>query len=163
LSLGIDIINDVNGLGDEKMLQLAVQSRALIVVMHNLGLPADRHKIIPEDEDAVLYIMNWMEQKLVHLDKWNIARNRVIFDPGIGCGKTARQSIIILQNIERLRSLGLPLLIGHSKKSVLDQLQNGDINLDEDRSVKTLKLSAYLASKNVEYLRVHDVAENKRW
>jgi len=160
LKLGIDFINDVTGFEDTEMIELAVLSRCKIIVMHNLGVPADKNKIIPENLDVVKVIIDWMEQKLLSLIKAGIKKEQIIFDPGVGFGKNATQSIEILRNIDKFRVFGLPLFIGHSKKSFLDKFVQQKKNYSKES--KTLEISGYLIEKNIEYLRVHDVAENKK-
>ena len=157
IDLGIDIINDVSGFEDENMIELAAKSGKKIVVMHNLGVPADKNKIIPENLDVVEVLINFMKAKLAQLQKAGIKKENIIFDPGIGFGKNAKQSIYIIQNIERLHCLEIPLLIGHSKKSFLDEMDCGEVKTREE---KTILLSKNLAKRGVEYLRVHDVKKS---
>lgn len=158
LDLGIDIINDVTGFDDENMVKLAAKSGKKIVVMHNLGVPADKNKIIPEHLDVTEILTDFIKTKLEQLQNAGIKKENIIFDPGIGFGKNAKQSIYILNNIEKLQNLGIPLLIGHSKKSFLDEMDFGEVNSREE---KTALVSAELIKKDVEFLRVHDVRKNK--
>lgn len=158
LNLGIDIINDVTGFENAEIIKLAAASGKKIVVMHNLGVPVDKNKIIPENLDVIEVLISWMKTKLKILEKAGIKKQNIIFDPGIGFGKNAHQSIKIIQNTNQLQTLGIPLLIGHSKKSFLDE-----INFEETKSRegKTILLSKELSKQGVEYLRVHDIKENK--
>ena len=92
--------------------------------------------------------------------KKGVKKSQLIFDVGIGFGKNALQSIRILKNIDAFRVLGLPLYVGHSKKSFLDAINFSDFHLPNetfDRTKKTLVISKYLAHKNVDFIRVHDV------
>jgi dihydropteroate synthase len=159
LGLGIDIINDVSGFDDLEMIDLAVKSGKKIVVMHNLGVPADKNKVVDESLDVVEVVLDWMENKLEQLLKAGVKKSQIIFDIGIGFGKNAQQSIQLLKEIDRLRVLDLPLYIGHSNKSFLDELV---IDNCVTREEKTYAVSAGLAANNVEYLRVHDVAKNRQ-
>jgi 2-amino-4-hydroxy-6-hydroxymethyldihydropteridine diphosphokinase/dihydropteroate synthase len=83
-----------------------------------------------------------------------IDRRRLIFDPGIGFGKTVRQNWHILDHAERFHDLGLPLLIGHSRKSFLEAVTDKP---SAERDAETHAVSRRLAGKGVEILRVHDV------
>jgi dihydropteroate synthase len=165
LALGIDVINDVSGFKSKEMINLAVKSGKKIVVMHNLGIPSDRNKIIDEGLDVVRVLILWMEDKLKNLLKAGVKKKQIIFDIGIGFGKNAAQSIKLLQEIDRFRVLNLPLYVGHSNKGFLDSLVGDDLIEPglKTREEKTYAISAYLASKNVEYLRVHNVGDNRRW
>lgn len=168
LDLGIDIINDVSGFENEEMTRLAVQSGKKIVVMHNLGIPANKNIIISENLDVTKVLMDWMKNKLQKLQKSGVKKEQIIFDIGVGFGKNAQQSIKLLQEIDRLRALDLPLYVGYSNKSFLDELKDGAQLLGgrvgfnfRSREDKTLIISVYLAGKNIEYLRVHDIQKNK--
>ncbi len=152
LDLGIDIINDVSGFEDLGMIELAVKSGKKIVAMHNLGVPADKNKIIDENLDVVEVVIDWIKNKTEQLIKAGVKREQIIFDIGIGFGKNSAQSIKLLKEIDRLRVLDLPLYIGHSNKSFLDDWA---IEGCDNREKKTSAVSAYLVSKNIEYLRVH--------
>lgn len=154
LELGIDIINDVSGFKDSEMVLLAAKSGKKIILMHNLGIPADKNKIIDVDLDAVEIVINWGQIKIEQLQKAGVKKEQIIFDPGIGFGKNSTQSIELLKQIDRLRILDLPLYVGHSNKSFLDYW---DIENCINREEKTAAVSQYLIEKNVEYLRLHKV------
>ncbi len=163
LELGIDIVNDVSGFDDLEMIDLAVKSGKKIVVMHNLGVPASKNKIIDESLDVVQVVIDWMQDKLKKLLEAGVKKEQIIFDIGIGFGKNSTQSIRLLKEIDRLRVLDLPLYVGHSNKSFLDDLKPEkwlmmNKNLLENfttREKKTVVVSKYLKEKNIEYVRVH--------
>jgi len=155
LDLGIDIINDVSGFEDVAMVKLVAKSGKKIVVMHNLGVPADKNKIIDESLDVVQVVANWMQNKLQQLLKAGVKKEQIIFDIGLGFGKNSAQSIKLLQEIDRLRVLDLPLYVGHSNKSFLDEMV---IDNCLTREEKTIAVSKYLVGKNIEYLRVHKIS-----
>lgn len=158
LDLGIDIINDVSGFETKEMIEIAARSGKKIIVMNNLGVPANKNKIIPENLDVIEVIISWMQKKLSQLIKAGIKKEQIIFDPGIGFGKNALQSIEILKNIDKFRIFNIPLFIGHSKKSFLDNFFDSK-NKEKNKEDKTLLISQYLIKKNVEYLRVHDIRD----
>jgi dihydropteroate synthase len=141
VDLGIDIINDVSGFEDEQMIKLAVQSGKKIVVMHNLGVPADKNKIIPENLDVIKVLIDWMKNKLEILLKAGVQKSQIIFDVGIGFGKNSLQSIKILQEIDRLRELDLPLYVGHSNKSFLDDFSSDVCLSDSENRAREVKSS----------------------
>jgi dihydropteroate synthase len=127
--------------------------------MHNLAIHSNPDLIVNRDLNVVDEIINWGQQKITYLTSKKIQKSQLIFDPGIGFAKNSTQSIRILKNINALRVLNLPIYVGHSKKSFLDAI-NIPSQPNLDRTAKTLILSQYLAQKNVDYLRVHDVKEN---
>ncbi len=158
LAMGVDIINDVSGGENAAMRAVLAASQATYIVMHNCGIPADKH-ILPEGKDVVAEVYGWAEQKLAQLEQEGIARRRVILDPGIGFGKSARQSLELLRNLEEFNALNVRLCIGHSRKSFLAGFS---LKPPADRDIETLTVSLLLAQHGVAYVRVHDVASHQR-
>jgi len=157
--IGVEIINDVSGLIDEKIIDYIAQNNLTAILMHNLAIHSNPDLIVNRDLNVVDEIINWTQQKIAYLTSKKIQKSQLIFDPGIGFAKNSTQSIRILKNINAFRILALPIYVGHSKKSFLDAI-NIPSQPNLDRTAKTLILSQYLAQKNVDYLRVHDVKEN---
>ncbi len=83
----------------------------------------------------------------------------MIFDPGIGFGKTHKQSLEIVMNAEKFKDFGVEVLIGHSEKSFLTLFTDKPAG---QRGEETKRFSKILAKKNIDYIRVHDVEGNKR-
>lgn len=148
LRAGAHWINDVSGFSDPAMVAAVRDSACLLVVMHSLTVPADKNVVMGE-ADVVAALLDFARTRLDALEAAGIERMRLVFDPGIGFGKTAAQSWEIIRGIERFRELGVPLLIGHSRKSFLGE---------EDRDARTLDVSRQLMRSGVAWLRVHDVA-----
>jgi dihydropteroate synthase len=160
--LGVDIINDVTGLVDEKIIDFIAEKNIETILMHNLPVPAATGLVINKNLHLVQEILRWGEEKIRYLETKNVKKSQLIFDPGIGFGKDALQSIGILKNIDSFKELGLPLYVGHSKKSFLEAIDFSGFHLpdeDFDRARKTLIISKYLAKKHVDYIRVHDVED----
>lgn len=152
LTRGANWINDVAGMTDAAMRACVRESRCRIVLMHSLSVPADKANTIPENADATNEVLKFFQSRIALLESEGIARSRLILDPGIGFGKTAVQSLELLRRVDELRTLGLPLLIGHSRKSFLKIFAD---RVDADDA--TLAVSSYLIHKKVEYLRVHNI------
>ncbi len=166
--MGVDIVNDVSGFVDERIVEFIADNKMTAILMHNLSIHANPDLIINQHLDLIEEILVWARKKISYLESNGVKKSQLIFDPGIGFGKNASQSIKILKNIDSFRVLSLPLYVGHSKKSFLDTLQLESFDETSgsekllNRSEKTLVISKFLARKNVEFLRVHDVAENLR-
>lgn len=161
--LGANIINDVSGLDNPEMVELIAKNNLTTVFMHSISVPADPTIIINQGLNVVQEILLWARQKIAYFEKKSIKKAQLIFDPGIGFSKNAKQSIRIIRNIESFRILDLPIYIGHSKKSFLDEINIDGLQNDiSSREQKTLIISQYLADKKVDYIRVHDVLENKK-
>ncbi len=152
-------INDVSGFSNPAMLEAAAESTAQLVVMHSLGIPADKKITLLPNCNPVEELLRWAEARFALLEKCGITRARLIFDPGIGFGKTPEQSLVLIRRISAFRRLGVPILVGHSEKSFLARFTDTPAG---GRGVETQVVSAFLMQQGVEYLRVHDVAGNRR-
>ncbi len=155
LDYGIHWMNDVSGLRSPQMQQLAAQYPVKVILMHNLGFPPSPNNILPEDADPVQLIFDWAENKLKHLESVGIAREKIIFDPGLGFGKNAQQSVDIVRDARRFKHLGVPVLFGHSRKSFLYYITGEE--KPEDRDAETNAMTLYLARQDIDYVRVHNI------
>ncbi|MCD6035853.1 MAG: folKP [Rickettsiales bacterium] len=154
IALGVDWINDVSGFSNPLMIEAVKDAKVQLVVMHNLGVPADKNRTLPEGCNPVAEVYQWAEAKFAALQAKGISRNRLIFDPGLGFGKTAEQSLALVKGIAAFRELNVPLFVGHSRKSFLSRV-------GADREEATKITSSELAAKGVDYLRVHDIKGNR--
>ncbi len=153
---GVDIVNDVSGLIDEKIIDFIAEKNITTILMHNLGIQANPDLVVNRNLNINREIISWTQQKIKYLAAKKVKKTQLIFDPGIGFAKDALQSINILKNIDSYKILGLSLYVGHSKKSFLD-----NIGIDGDRAEKTLAVSKFLIEKKVDFIRVHDVAAHQ--
>jgi 2-amino-4-hydroxy-6-hydroxymethyldihydropteridine diphosphokinase/dihydropteroate synthase len=159
LALGIDLINDVSGLTDPAMIKVIANSTQDVVIMHQLGIPANPQITIPATANPISTVYLWAEEQLAHLEQAGIDRQRIILDVGIGFGKTAEQSLLLLQHIHIFKQLNVRLLIGHSRKSFLQLFTPYPAEL---RDVETVATSLYLSGQLIDYLRVHNIEMNAR-
>jgi 2-amino-4-hydroxy-6-hydroxymethyldihydropteridine diphosphokinase/dihydropteroate synthase len=159
LALGADWINDVSGLSDPAMCEIIAAQTCDVVFMHHLRIPEDRSVSLPLDQNPLPLVREWAEKKIVELEKFHISRDRMIFDIGVGYGKTSAQSLQLLKNIHTFRDLGVRLLVGHSRKSFLQQLTPLPA---AERDLETVILSLHLAKTQTDYLRVHHVEFHAR-
>jgi dihydropteroate synthase/2-amino-4-hydroxy-6-hydroxymethyldihydropteridine diphosphokinase len=157
MQLGIDWINDVSGFVDPNMRALAAGSSVKCVVMHNLGVPAQKNVVLASYPNICEQILDWTEQRFDELLDAGVDANQLIFDIGIGFGKTSQQSIFLLKNIKQFRRLNCPILVGHSRKSFLNLITEKSF---PDRDFETAMVSYQLAAQGVNYLRVHNVGLN---
>ena len=157
LAMGVDIINDVGGLADNTMAEILAEHACDIVVMHALSIPANPAITLPDDCDVVAEMIAWKMRITQHATSRGIGAERLIYDPGIGFGKTAAQSLTLVQSADLLVKTGGRWLYGHSRKSFLTLVRDA---ATEARDDVTLKFSAQLAEVGVDYLRVHDVARH---
>lgn len=159
LTLGIDWINDVSAATNEALLQLVASSNANYALMHSLTVPANP-SIILDNNNPVPELIHFAKEKTAMLETVGISRERIIFDPGIGFGKNAAQSLALLRDIATIKTqIGLPILIGHSRKSFLKGYCDGTA---ADRDPATLAVSLKLAEQGADYLRVHNMAAHRQ-
>jgi len=156
LNEGADIINDISSLRfDPDMGKVAAEKNAPVILMHMKGTPRDMQKN-PYYDDAILEILEFLRERIEYATKLGI--RGIIIDPGIGFGKRVEDNIKIINSISSLRSLGYPLLIGHSRKSFMGATTGAPV---KERLYPTVSLSLLFALKGVSIIRVHDVYENK--
>ncbi len=153
LAMGADIINDVGGLSDPAMGKILQGGSCQYVLMHSLSIPADKNQVLDENRDPVEAVRVWALEKLESLSRLGIGLDRIIFDPGIGFGKTPSQSLALLQGIESFLDLPVRILAGHSRKSFMILWNNLKA---EQRDPESIGLSLRLADKGVDILRVHE-------
>lgn len=148
----VDMINDVSGLNDLAFLDWLAEVPTQYVLMHSLTVPADSSKTLVTSEPTK-EIKSWALEKLAQLETSGVNLSRVIFDPGIGFGKTSEQSSEIIQNISEFFELPVRLMVGHSRKSYLDpQVKRAP----QERDPESIGVSLRLAQKGVDLLRVHN-------
>ena len=150
IQAGADLLNDIWGLQyDPAMGKLVADSGVAYCLMHN------RDKIT-EEMDADLFIGQMKEDAKRALDA-GIKKERIILDPGVGFAKTQEQNLMTIANLDRLKALGYPVLLGTSRKSVIGYVL--DVTTDK-RLVGTLATSAVAVQTGCMFVRVHDVKEN---
>ena len=150
IQAGADLLNDIWGLQyDPVMGKIVADSSVAYCLMHN------RDKIT-EEMDADLFIGQMKEDAKRALDA-GIKKERIILDPGVGFAKTQEQNLMTIANLDRLKALGYPVLLGTSRKSVIGYVL--DVPTDK-RLVGTLATSAVAVQTGCMFVRVHDVKEN---
>ena len=157
---GADIINDISGLGfDQELPEAVAKAGAPLVIMHIKGVPRTMQES-PHYDCLPGEICRYFEERIDLAVKAGIPRDQIVLDPGIGFGKTTEHNLTLLGHNEFFRSLGLPLLIGHSRKSVFGAVL-GESD-PANRLEATLAATALCVWQDVEIVRVHDVRENRQ-
>ena len=155
---GACIINDVSGLEyDKYMADVIAKNGVKIVIQHTKGTP-ENMQISPHYESLMDEIYIDLKQRVDFALSKGIAKENIIIDPGIGFGKTVTDNFEILRRIEEFYGLGLPVMIGLSRKSLLN-MQDSD-NFTKD--IYTVALNTLAMSKKVDYIRVHNVKLHKK-
>jgi dihydropteroate synthase len=158
LDAGACIINDVSGLtGDPEMPALAARAGCGVVVMHMQGRPRDM-QVAPVYDDVVADVRAYLDARFRDLQRAGIAPESMVFDPGIGFGKTPEHNLALLRELGSLAPAGRPLLLGISRKSILGILLGG-APVDE-RSWATVAMTSYARERGARILRVHEAVAN---
>ena len=155
-----DIINDVSGLIDDRIIEAAQEEGKEVVMMHSLSVPSNPNICIPIDENPVDYLKNWLRVKIRSLESRGFDLNKIIFDPGIGFSQNAKQSIYVIKNISEFQDLGCRILIGHSRKSMFRYFETTTSPGELD--FYTALVSLYMLHLGVDYVRVHNVGMTTR-
>ncbi|AKI98069.1 dihydropteroate synthase [Kosmotoga pacifica] len=158
LEAGADIINDITGLRDNRMLELASQYGSAVVIMHMKGSPKTMQDS-PYYENVVDEVNSFLLDRVRTAIGKGLDPLSIVLDPGIGFGKRFEDNIELLKSVDIFKASGFPVLIGHSRKSFIGKI----LDLPpEGRLEGTLAVTAFCYLKGVDILRVHDVEENVR-
>jgi len=159
LEAGADIVNDISGCRyDPALMDVVAGSRPGYVLMHSQGRPGVMQDA-PSYDDVVDEVRAFFEERMLALTRAGLPEERIVLDPGIGFGKTLSHNLALLRNVEALASLGRPLLVGLSNKSLWGHLLGLDVS---DRGAVTQAATALLAARGVALHRVHEVADAVR-
>ena len=159
LELGADIINDVSGFDyDEKMPEVIAEFNAKVIIQHSKGTPQNMQDK-PVYENLMDEIYLGLKNKIDIAVSKGIKRENIIVDPGIGFGKTCEDNFEIIERIEELYGLGCPVMLGVSRKSLLNMPDEDNFTKD----IFTLALNAVAINKKVDYIRVHNVKLHRKF
>ncbi len=156
IKLGVDLINDVSGFEyDQKSLDKIKKYKVSKVLHHMQGTPKDMQNN-PRYQNVLLDIYDYFENKI----NMEIEDNNIILDPGIGFGKTLKHNLSLISKISIFHTLGLPILVGTSRKRFINQI-SGKYD-SKDRIGGTLASVLYLLLQGIQIFRVHNVKEVKQ-
>jgi len=155
LDAGADVLNDVSGLADPDMRLVAAEYDVPVVVMHSIDTPVVPDRDVHYD-DVVEDVRSALAERVLLAERAGLDRSQIIVDPGLGFGKRAPESFELLDRLEEFRTLGCPVLVGHSHKSMFDHVGCGP----EERYEPTVAATALATERGADIVRVHDVAAN---
>lgn len=152
VSAGADLVNDIWGLKyDRKIADVIAKNNVTCCLMHNRK-EADYTDFMPD-------MLNDLRETLAIADQAGIPRENIMLDPGVGFGKTYENNLEVINRLEMMHELGLPILLGTSRKSVIALT----LDLPKDQRVEgTLATTVLGVFKGAGFVRVHDVKENAR-
>jgi len=160
LASGAEIVNDVSALnGDEKMAEIVQREKAAVILMHRRGTPRTMQRGNLVYADLMGEIADYLKKSVVKALSAGIEKKCLAVDPGIGFGKSARDNFRIIKNMAELKGLGMPIVIGTSRKSFLAE-QTG---LAPDQRIEgTAATAAAAIIHGCQIVRVHDVKAMKK-
>lgn len=156
VAVGAGLINDVRALREPGAMQVAAESSAALCLMHMQGAPRTMQER-PRYRDVVAEVCEFLEDRVAQCEAAGIERRRLMLDPGFGFGKTLEHNLTLLDQLPRLSGIGLPLLVGLSRKRMIGSLL-GDRPV-EGRVHGSVGAAVIAALHGARVLRVHDVAE----
>ncbi|MCX7905850.1 MAG: dihydropteroate synthase, partial [Elusimicrobiales bacterium] len=150
---GVDIINDITGLRNEKMIEVILKFKKPVIIMHMKGEPQNM-QIDPHYSDVVEEIKEFFKEKIEFLLKHKY--DDIIIDPGIGFGKKIEHNIQILKNLSSFKKFGFPIMIGTSRKSFIGMITGEKIPA---KRVSGTIASCLYVYEYADIFRVHDTYE----
>ncbi|MCC3862192.1 dihydropteroate synthase [Pseudemcibacter aquimaris] len=154
---GAHIINDVSAIEhDPKAIEVLKETDVPVILMHAQGTPENMQDN-PNYQNAVLEIYDYLESRIEFCVANGIDKNRIIIDPGIGFGKTVDHNIELIKHVAIFHGLGVPILIGVSRKSFIGKISGEEIAAN--RLPGSLSAAQYCVQNGVQVVRVHDVPE----
>ncbi len=153
---GAAMINDITGLSDERLGELAAERQVPVVLMHMQGTPAVM-QAKPKYGDVVGEVLEFLLGRAALAERLGIAKERIFIDPGIGFGKTLEHNLILLRNLDKFVASGYHVLVGTSRKSFIGKITGREDPMQ--RAFGTAATVAICAGAGVSVVRVHDVAQ----
>ncbi len=155
LDNGFNMINDITGGGiNNSNIDLAIEYNVPIIIMHMKGNP-ENMQLNTKYNNLIDNIMSFFDDKINYALKEGLNEKNIILDPGLGFGKSVLHNYQIIENINKLKTKGYPILLGISRKSFLD-----DNDKPSDRLYSSLAVLAIAAFNGADIFRVHDVKES---
>ena len=157
LDLGAGMINDVRALAEPRALEALANSNAAVCLMHMQGEPRTMQRE-PRYANVVEDVRGFLAERVRACEAAGIARDRLTVDPGFGFGKTLVHNLDLLRGLGRIADLGLPVLVGLSRKSMIGTLLDRPVG---ERLHGSLALATLAVAHGARIVRAHDVAATR--
>jgi len=160
---GVQLLNDVRALTMPRALETAAAAGLPVCLMHMQGQPGSMQQA-PTYTDVVAEVKAFLLERVAACERAGVARENIIVDPGFGFGKTTGHNRTLLHNLDALVAVGLPVLVGLSRKSMIAAIMAAQRPSWRDhggfsRTGGSVALALYAAAKGAHIVRVHDVRE----
>lgn len=158
LRSGFGLINDITGASDERLIDLAVEHDADYCIMHMQGTPQTMQRA-PRYEDVTAEVDAFFDERIARCEARGLPREKILLDVGIGFGKSLEHNLTLLRNHRTFLRHGCELLIGASRKSMIDRIIPTPT---EERLPGTLAIHLKAVENGATVVRCHDVAEHRQ-
>jgi dihydropteroate synthase len=158
VAAGAGMINDVRALREDGALDAAAALKVPVCLMHMQGEPRTMQED-PRYDDVVSEVRRFLAERIFACEMSGIDKKRIVVDPGFGFGKTLDQNLALLRALDQLASLGVPLLVGLSRKAMIGTLTGRQKHAD--RAVGSAAAALLGVQKGAAIVRVHDVAATR--
>jgi dihydropteroate synthase len=154
LQAGAGFINDINALREPGALEVAAGFAVPVCLMHMQGEPRTMQED-PRYDNVVEEVAEFLQQRITACEQAGVGRERLLLDPGFGFGKTVAHNLYLLERLNALTRLGLPLVVGLSRKSMIARL----LGLEPgERLPASIALAVLAVERGARLVRSHDVA-----
>ncbi len=154
---GVDLINDVWALRRDGALEAAVKTGLPVCLMHMQGDPLTMQDQ-PEYRNVVLEVRHFLQERIDAAQAAGIPSQKLLIDPGFGFGKSLQQNLQLLNALPDFKSMGLPLLVGLSRKSMIGLILDKPV---EQRLYGSISAAVIASMLGADIIRVHDVTETR--
>jgi dihydropteroate synthase len=157
ISAGASMVNDVNALAAPGALEAVAATGTAVCLMHKRGDPRTMQQD-PRYEDVVREVRDFLAARVAAAERSGVGRDRIVIDPGFGFGKTQAHNLALLRDLGQLATLGVAVLVGLSRKSMLGKITGRS---PEDRVFAGVAAALIAVENGARIVRVHDVAATR--
>jgi len=156
LKSGFNLVNDITGAMDNRVIELAIKYGAKLCIMHMQGTPKSM-QINPQYNDVMVEISEFFEDRIAKCEALGLSRKDIILDVGVGFGKTLEHNLRLIKNMSHFQRFNCKILVGASRKSMIDKIIPTPI---EKRLAGTLAIHLKAIEQGATIVRCHDVKEH---
>jgi len=153
IAAGAQMVNDINALQDPAAMSVVAASPVAVCLMHKRGNPQTM-QAQPHYQDVVAEVSEFLRGRIAAAEMAGIERKRIVIDSGFGFGKTLEHNLVLLRELNKLGELGMPILVGLSRKSMLGTLTGQDVG---GRLAASVAAALIAVQRGAGIVRVHDV------
>ena len=157
IAAGASMVNDINALAAPGALEAVADTAAAVCLMHKRGDPRTMQQD-PHYEDVLREVRQFLVERVTAAESAGIVRERIVIDPGFGFGKTFEHNLALLRELGQLAALGLPVLAGLSRKSMLGKITGREV---DERAFASIAAALIAVENGARIVRAHDVAATR--